>query len=97
MPEPGLLNGQPIGPELPPPVLCEVCGADVWTTEGATASRDHRQDGEPATVTMRGVFERDRLLEVMRGHAWALSPHRCKGGRSYVRVDGRTVDDDAAG
>lgn len=70
----GLLNGQPVGAVLPPPVPCEGCGADVWTSEEARAWRE----GSDEPVTMRGIWERDRLLEITQGRAWALRPHACK-------------------
>lgn len=91
----GLLNGQPVGPVLPPPVPCEGCGADVWCTAEAQAWRD----GHAQPVTLRGVFERDRLVELTTGHAWALSPHVCPLGPHVplVRVTDFLADDDAQG
>jgi hypothetical protein len=95
----GLLNGQPIGPELPPPVPCEGCGADVWCSEQATA---YRENGQP--VVMRGVWVRDRLLELTLARPWALSPHVCTVGPPVSRVtvadpaaDDEDLDEDADG
>lgn len=69
----GLLNGHPIGPELPPSVPCEVCGAPVWCTEQATAYRGD------SPVQVRGVFEADRpAVAAHLGWPWALTEHHCR-------------------
>lgn len=69
----GLLNGQPLGPELPASVPCEVCGHPVYCTERAVVYRDD----EPTTI--RGVFEQTfpPLEPLPRPWSWALVEHRC--------------------
>ena len=79
----GLLNGQPIGPELPPSVPCEVCGHPVYCTERVVAYRGD----EP--VELRGVYELDLLAAITGRLPWVLSEHRCRNlpARETARAD----------
>lgn len=89
----GHLNGQPVGPELPPSVPCEGCGGPVWCTEDGTAS----PEGGGAPASVRGVWEHDPAPPPGPPHTWALRPHHCPADRRRRRVGlltGEPLDDD---
>jgi hypothetical protein len=81
----GLLNGQPVGPELPPSVPCEVCGHPVYCTERVVAYRRDKPF-DTKRVEVHGVFERTFPLP---DQPWALTKHRCRNlpARTSARAD----------
>ncbi len=72
MPDYGTLNGQPVGPDLPPPVPCERCGHPVWLGQGVVAFKK--------APSFHVFPDRDLRLE-LRSRLWELSLLRCPAAR----------------
>jgi len=71
MPDYGTLNGQLVGPDLPPPVSCEVCGHPVWLTAGAAVLGSKDQTVHIGPSIWEQGFPQP-------GQAWALTQHICR-------------------
>ena len=67
----GTLNSQPLGPELPDPVPCEVCGHPIWLGKDIVVSTP---DGQPREFGS-GVWEQDFPQP---GQTWTLAQHVCR-------------------
>ena len=80
MPDYGTLNGQPVGPDLPPPVPCERCGHPVWLGQGVVAFKKapsfHVFPDRDLRLELRSRLWELSLL-TMPGSPWSLNPHAC--------------------
>jgi hypothetical protein len=66
-----MLNGQPVGTDLPDPVPCEICGHPVWLASGGTVPNQHDQSRTVDPSVWEQGFPKP-------GQGWALDPHRCR-------------------
>jgi hypothetical protein len=72
----GTLNGQPVGPVLPPSVPCPAgCQAPVWVAVDVAAAS---ADGQ--LVAVDEVLELDLFPHgfPFDDKPWSLQPHRCR-------------------
>lgn len=66
------LNGEPVGPELPSPIACTMCGTAVYYASELVVA--DQGTGEP-------IYAGDLVLEqvaTVPGQSWSLRPHICR-------------------